>query len=101
MTPRCGWNVDSLSKKHSTQLQLINKLKNSNENCFILIISRLSKKGEKEFEKLWDGPIFVNSYSSNQRGLVILFKESLPAKDIKINNIFDGDYTRLTFTVMA
>ena len=55
----------------------------------------------KELEKLWDGQIFFNSYSSNQRGLVILFKNSLPAKDIKINNILNGDYTRLTFTVMA
>ena len=85
------WNVDSLTKKHVKHVQFINKLKNSNENCFILVDSRLSKEGEKDFEKLWDGPIFFNSFSSNQRGLVILFKNSLPAKNIKILNIFQGD----------
>ena len=30
-----------------------------------------------------------------------MFKDSLPAKDIKIKFILDGDYTRLTFTVKA
>ena len=79
-----GWNCNSLTKEFKTHRQFINKLKNSNENCFILIDSRLDKEHKREFEKLWDGPIYFNSFSSNQRGLVVLLKDSLPAKNIKI-----------------
>ena len=86
-----GWNCNSITKEFKTWVQFINKLKNSNENCFILINSRFEKEHEREFEKLWDGPIFFNSFSSNQRGLVVLLKDSLPAKNIKIENIISGD----------
>ena len=47
------------------------------------------------------GGIYFNSYISSQRGLAILLKDSLPAKDIIIENVLEGDYTRLTFTVKA
>ena len=80
-------------------MQFIKKLKNSSENCFILVDSRFEKEHEREFEKLWDGPIFFNSFSSNQRGLVVLLKDSLPAINIKIETIIRGDYTRLSFVV--
>ena len=45
------------------------------------------------------GLIYFNSFGSNQRGLVVLLKDSLPAKNVKIENILKGDYTRLTFVV--
>ena len=48
---------------------------------------------------MWDGPIYFNSFSSNQRGLVVLLKDSLPAKNIKIENIIQGDYMRLSFAI--
>ena len=94
-----GWNCNSLTKDIKTQRQFINKLKNSNENCFVLVDSRLGKEEEQEFEKLWDGPVYFNSLSSNQRRLVVLFKDSLPAKNIKFENILKGDYSRLSFVV--
>ena len=65
----------------------------------MLIDSRLDKEHEREFEKLWDGPISFKSFSSNQRGLVALLKESIPAKTIKIENIMIGDYMLLTFVI--
>ena len=46
-----------------------------------------------------DGPIFFNSLSSNQRGLVVLLKDSFPAKNKKIENIICCDYTWLSFVV--
>ena len=48
---------------------------------------------------MWDEPIYFNSFSNNQRGLVVLVKDSLSAKIIKIENILKGNYTRLTFVV--
>ena len=42
-------------------MQFISKLKNSSENIFILVDTRFGPQQEKEFEKLWDGPIFFNS----------------------------------------
>ena len=60
-----GWNCNSLTKDTKTHKQFISKLKNSNENCFILIDSRLDNEEEREFEKMWYGPIYSNSFSSN------------------------------------
>ena len=45
------------------------------------------------------GGAYFNSFSSSQRGLTILLKDSLPAREVKINNIIKGNYTRLTFIV--
>ena len=45
------------------------------------------------------GGAYFNSFSSSQRGLTILLKDSLPAKEVKINNIIKGNYIRLTFKV--
>ena len=95
-----GWNCNnSITKEFKTWKQFINKLINSNENCFSLCDTRFEKEHEKEFEKLWDGTSFFNSFSSNQRGLVVLLKDFLPAKDIKVENIISGDYMRLSFVV--
>ena len=81
MGVRCGdlrvqsWNCNSMMKTHRSWVQFINKLKNSNENIFVLIDSRFESEHEREFEKLWDGPVYYNSYSSNQRGLIVLLKD--------------------------
>ena len=70
-----------------------------NENCFVLVDTRFETVHEREFEQLWDGPVNFNSFSSNQRGLMVLLKDSLPAKNIKIENVIQGDYTRLSFLI--
>ena len=77
-------------------MQFISKLKNSNENIFILVDTRFGPKQEKDFEKLWDGPIFFNSFNSNQRGLMVLFWDALPAKNIVIENRIKEDFSRLS-----
>ena len=66
-----GWNCNSLTEDFKMQKQFIHELKNYNENCFIQINLRLGKEHERGFEKLWDETIYVNSFSSNQRGLVV------------------------------
>ena len=88
-----------MMKTHRSWVQFINKLKNSNENIFVLIDTRFESEHEQEFEKLWDGPVFYNSYSSNQRGLIVLLKDSFTAKNIEFRNILKGDYSRLTLTM--
>ena len=87
-----SWNCNSLKKKQKSWLQFISKLKNSNENVFILVDTRFGPQQEREFEKLWDGPVFFNSFNSNQRGLMVLFQESLPIRNVKVENILKGDY---------
>ena len=77
-------------------MQFISKLKNSSENVFILVDTRFGPQQERDFEKLWDGPIFFNSYNSNQRGLMVLFRDSLPVKNIVVDNRLKGDFTRLS-----
>ena len=93
-----GWNVNSLFD-YKTQVKLINKLKSSPENCFVLSNTRLSSDSQRVFKKLWGEGAYFNSYSNSQRDLAILIKDSLPAKDVKVENIIKGNYTRLTFKV--
>ena len=93
-----GWNVNSLSD-YKTQVKFINKLKSSPENVFILSDTGLNSDSQRVFGKLWGEGAYFNSFSSSQRGLTILLKDSLPAREVKINNIIKGNYTRLTFKV--
>ena len=58
-------------------------MKNTNENVFVLVDTRFKSEQEREFEKLCDGLIYFNSFSSNQRGLMVLLKDTLPAKNVK------------------
>ena len=53
----------------------------------MLVDTRFESEQEREFEKLRDRPIYFNSFSSNQRGLMVLLKDSLPAKNVKMENI--------------
>ena len=94
-----SWNFNSMMKKYKSWVQFIGKLKNSNENVFVLVDTRFESEQEREFEKLWDGPVYFNSFSSNQRGLMVLLKDSLPAKNVKMENILIGDYSRLTLSL--
>ena len=61
--------------------------------------TRFESEQEREFEKLWDRPIYFDSFSSYQRGLMVLLKDSLPAKNVKMENILLGDYSRLTLSL--
>ena len=87
-----------MMKKYKSWVQFINKIKNSNKKWFVLVDTRFESEQEREFEKLWDRPIYFNSFSSNQRGLMVLLKDSLPAKNVKMENILLGDYSRLSFS---
>ena len=80
-----SWNCNSLKKSKSLGFS-------SNENVFILVDTRFGPQQEREFEKLWDGPLFFNSFNSNQRGLMVLFRDSLPIRNVKVENILKGDY---------
>ena len=61
-----------------------------------MVDTRFGPQQEKDFEKLWDGPIFFNSFNSNQRGLMVLFRDALPIKNVVVENRIKGDFTRLS-----
>ena len=94
-----SWNVNSMKKSEKSWLQFVNKMRNSTEEIFIIVDSRFDAEQETEFRKLWDGPIFFNSHSSVQRGIMILIKNSFTGKDLEFCNILKGDYSRLVFTM--
>lgn len=93
-----GWNVNSLSD-YKSQVKFINKLRGFQENVFILCDTRLDSDSQRAFSKILGEGAYFNSFSSSQRGLTILIKDSLPAKEVKIENIVKGNYSRLTFKV--
>ena len=93
------WNVNSMMKSRQSWVRFVNKVKNSNENVFILTDTRFDTEQEIEFRKLWDGIVFYNSMSSNQRGIMVLVKDAFAGKNLKFSNILKGDYSRLTFTM--
>ena len=94
-----SWNVNSMMKSEKSWLQFVNKMRNSTENIFIIVDSRFETEQEIEFRKLWDGPIFFNSHSSVQRGIMVLIKDSFTGKDLEFCNILKGNYSRLMFTM--
>merc|ERR1712121_302273 len=57
-----------------------------------------TKKDVFHFDIL-NRPIYFNSFSSNQRGLMVLLKDSMPAKNVKMENILLGDYSWLTLSL--
>ena len=57
-----SWNSNSMMKKYKSWVQFISKIKNSSENIFVLVDTRFESEQEREFEKLWDGPIHFNSF---------------------------------------
>ena len=91
-----GWNVNSLSD-YKTQVKFINKLKGAAENVFVLCDTRLGSASQRGFAKLWGEKAYFNSFSTSQRGLAVLIKDSLPVTDVKIENVIKGNYTKLTF----
>ena len=93
-----GWNVNSLSD-YKSQAKFVNKLRGFQENVFILCDIRLDSDNQRAFGKIWGEGAYFNSFSSSQRGLAVLIKDSLPAKEIKVENIIEGNYSRLTFKV--
>ena len=93
-----GWNVNSLSD-YKTQVKFIYKLKGSQENVFILCDTCLNCDSQRVFGKLWGEGAYFNSFSSSQIGLTILFRDSLPAREVKVDNIIKGNYSRITFKV--
>ena len=66
---------------------------------FILCYTRLDSDSQRAFGKTWGEGAYFNSFSSSQRGLAILIKNSLPTREIKVKNIVKGNYSRLTFKV--
>ena len=97
-----GWNFNSLTEDFKMQKQFIHELKKITMKIVSYwSILGLVKEHERGFEKLWDETIYFNSFSSNQRGLVVSLKDSLPAKNIVIENILMGDYMWLTFVVKS
>ena len=81
------WNVNSMMKTRQSWVKFVNKLKNSNENVFILVDTRFETEQEIEFRKLWDGTVFYNSISSSQRGIMVLIKDSFVGKSLDFCNI--------------
>ncbi len=52
---------------------------------------------EDKYHKLTKDELHFNSYKSNARGIVILKKDSWPAKDFFTSNILAGNLTKITF----
>ena len=53
-----SWNCNSLKKKHGSWMQFISKLKNSNENIFILVDTRFGPQQEKDLKNFGTGLSF-------------------------------------------
>ena len=93
------WNVNSMRKSEKSWSQFINKMRAATEEIFIIVDTRFESEQEFEFKKLWDGPIFFNSYSSIQRGIMVLVKDTFVGKDLNFKTILRGNYSRLSFTM--
>ena len=66
---------------------------------FILSDIHLDSDKQKAFSKMLGDGAYFNSYSSSQRGLAVLLKKSLQAKNVQFKNRIHGNFSKLTFKV--
>ena len=75
----CEFNVNSIGK-NPKRGEIFNFLKKKSGDIFVLIDTRISKRLEQQIRAEWDGKIFFSSFTSQARGVAILFKKNVCAE---------------------
>ena len=90
------WNVNSLSVPSKT-VSIFDRTDKEKSNLQIFIDTRTSTDNESRYQKLTQHKLHFNSFKPNARGIVILKKDSCPAKNVSTSNIITGNLTKVTF----
>ena len=69
------------------------------ENIFVLCDTRLGRKDEAAFKKLWGKFFYFNSHSSDKRGIAVLITEDTPITNIEWTNVIKEQFSKLSFYV--
>ena len=91
------WNVNSLSVPSKT-VSIFDRTDKEKSNLQIFIDTKTSTENEGRYQKLTQHKLHFNSFKPNARGIVVLKKDSYPAKDVTTANIIAGNLTKVTFT---
>ena len=80
------WNINSMGPT-VMQNKFLSRLKNSKDNLFILVDTRLSKEKEDSITRRWCQHCYFNSLASNARGVAVFWKDSLSLTDVNWKNV--------------
>ena len=69
-----------------------------NHNIYCLQDTHFTLETENDIRTLWGYDCFFSSYSSNSRGVAILFKNNFEFSVSKVKGDSDGNYIILEFT---
>ncbi len=92
-----AWNINSLSVQSKT-VSIFDCADKERSNLWIFIDTWTATDNEVKYQNLTKDKLYFNSFKSNARGIVVLKKDSCPAKDISTSNIIAGSLTKITFT---
>ena len=87
-------NVNSIGQFNKRN-QVFNHLKKRKTHIHILVDTRIDPKNESVVKTEWGGPAFFSSFSSNQRGVAILFDKGVPIKVLKTTKDDNGNFLKL------
>ena len=74
-----SFNARSLGKQPKRR-QVFNSLKKKELDIIFLIDTRFSKKIENTVKAEWGGNAYFSSFTSNARGVAILFRKNIPVE---------------------
>ena len=77
---------------------VFNYLRNMNHNIYCLQDTHFTLETENDIRTLWGYDCFFSTYSSNSRGVAILFKNNFEFSVSKVKGDSDGNYIILEFT---
>lgn len=75
-----------------------NYLRGMNYNIYCLQDTHFTPEKENDIRNMWDFNCFFSSFSSNSRGIAILFSNNFDVKVHKEKGDVDGNYLMLDFT---
>ena len=81
-----SFNARSLGKQPKRR-QVFNSLKKKELDIIFLIDTRFSKKIENTVKAEWGGNAYFSSFTSNARGVAILFRKNIPVEVLDKKNV--------------
>ena len=91
-----AWNVNSLSVPSKT-VSIFDRTDKEKSNLQIFIDTRTSTDNESKYKKLTQHKHHFNSFKPNPRGIVVLKKDSCPAKVFSTTKVIAGNLTKNHF----
>ena len=91
-----GLNVTSIGRQPKRS-QVFEFLKKTDADIFVLSDTRIDKSIENVIKSEWGGEALFSSFSSQARGVAVLFKKNTPVRIMKSKSDANGNLIQVNF----